>query len=345
MAQCSPMTTNAAPAGLVHSTRYQRRALRLRSARWTWLAMVVQSVRLALRNTRNVVLLLIAVGFVGLGASIFYVLSLVEELAGTSEAQGLYSIIYTFVRVDLSGAAQIGAYRLQLWQAVFILLMKLELFYTLIVVGQLGPGLIADDLKSRALPIYFARPITPLTYLLGKWLTIGAFIAVAIWLPNILALLIGVFVAGAPGTWSQTLGLAGDLTLVGVGVMLVGGLLILALSSLTADKRFVIVGWLAVLLLPHVTQQMLYHQLPAEHTRGFLGSLSLNNDVLILTTRLFHLREAWAATGLPARAYEAGLAPAVPPLYPALVLLAVAVVAGAVCYRRVVRFSQSAANL
>lgn len=341
------MTRAAAPtpAGAIRSTRYQRRDGKLRSARWAWPAMVGHGLRLALKDTRNVVLLLPSLGFVIGAATIFYVLSLLEELIGTPDAQGICRFVQVFLRVDLSHVTRIGEYRLQLWQAVFILMIKVQLFYLLIVIGQLGPGLIANDLKTNALPIYFARPITPLTYLLGKWLTISVFIAMGMLLPNLAALAAGILVAGQPGTWPQVLALAGHLTLIGVGVMLVGGLLILAISSLTADKRFVIVGWLALALLPQVTQQILYEEMDPAHTARLLGSLSLSNNVLILTTWLLDLRQAWQATGLPAQAYEAALGPPVRPLYPALVLLGVTGLAATICYRRVVRFSQAAANV
>lgn len=66
---------------------------------------------------------------------------------------------------------------------------------------------------------------------------------------------------------------------------------------------------------------------------------------MLLTNWLFDLRSALHATGLPPQAYEAALGRAVEPLYPALVLLTVTVAAGALAYRRVVRFSQSAANV
>jgi hypothetical protein len=338
-------TVAPTPTGIVHSTRYRRRHNPLRPARWTWLAMVIHGARLALRQKRNIALLLPSLGLVLAAAAIFYVLSLLEELVGTADAQGITRFVQVILRVDLSQVARISAYRLQLWQTVFILMIKLQLFYLLIVVGQLGSGLIAGDLKSNALPIYFARPITPLTYLLGKWLTIGLFIALAMLLPNLAALGTGILLAGEPGTWQQTLGLAWHLTLTGVGVMFVGGLLILAISSLTADKRFVIVGWLALALLPHITQGILYEQMDPQDTTRFLGSLSLSYDVQILAAWLFDLRQTWESTGLPPQAYGAALGPAVKPLYPALVLLGVTGLAALVCYRRVVRFSQAAANV
>jgi hypothetical protein len=333
------------PTGTVHSTRYQRRHSPSAPARWAWLAMVIHGVRLALREKRNIVLILPSPGLVLAAATIFYALSLLEDLVGTADARGITQFVQVVLHIDLSQVARISAYRLQLWQTVFVLMIKLQLFYLLIVVGQLGAGLIAGDLKTNALPIYFARPITPLTYLLGKWLTVAVFIAMTMLLPNLAALGAGILVAGEPGTWQQTLGLAWQLTLTSVGVMLVGGLLILALSSLTADKRFVIVGWLAVALLPHITQGILYKQMDPQDTTRFLGSLSLGYDVQILAAWLFDLRQGWENTGLPARAYEAALGPPVTPLYPALVLLGVTGLAALVCYRRVVRFAQSAANV
>ncbi len=333
------------PAATVRSTHYQRWERRPRSPNWIWLAIAGHGVRLALKQTRNVVTVLPSVGLVVGAGAIFYVLSILEQLVGTREAMGIYRFVQVFVRVDLSNVARIGDYRLQLWQSVFLLMIKVQLFYLLVIIGQFGSHLIANDLKTNALPIYFARPITPLTYLLGKWLTIGCFIALAMLLPNLAALAGGILVAGLPGTWAQTLGLACNLALSGVGVMLVGGLVILAISSLTADKRFVIVGWLALVLLPQITQQILYEEMDPKYTGGLLGSLSLSNDVLILTTWLLDLRQGWQATGLPSQAYELALGPPVKPLYPALVLLGVTGLAATVCYRRVVRFSRAAANV
>ena len=86
---------------------------------------------------------------------------------------------------------------------------------------------IADDIKSRALPIYFARPIVPLTYLLGKWLVVAAYIGVVMLVPNLLSLMLGVLVTGGLQTVGETARLGFDLIVSGVGVMVVGGALIL----------------------------------------------------------------------------------------------------------------------
>lgn len=334
----------AAP-GTLHNTRYQRWSGNLRSARWVWLAIVARGVRLPLKDYRNIVLMLANVSFVLAACTIFYLISLLEDLAGTDEAAGIYQFVQAVLRVDISDVARIGDYRLPLWQTVFVFMIKAQLLYVMIVAARLGPPLIADDLKSNALPIYFARPITPLSYMLGKWLTIGVFIAACTLIPNLLSLIGGVLITGGPGTWGQTLGLAWALLLVGAGTMLVGGLLILAISSLTSDKRFVLVGWLAVVLLPEITQQVINENVAAADTSRLLGSVALSQNTVTLTAWLLGLREVWASTPLPAEAYEAALGRQVEPIYPAMALLGVALVAGVICYRRVVRFSQAAANV
>jgi ABC-type transport system involved in multi-copper enzyme maturation permease subunit len=330
-AESDPLAASGTLASVatVHRARYRRCDRRLSAARWKFLAIVAHGVRVALKDPRNVLLAFAGLGLVLVAAVIFYVLALFEDLIGTRDAQGLYHLVQMLLRVDLSDVARTGVSRLPLWESIFVLMIKVELISLLIVIGHFGAGLIANDLRTNALPIYFARPITPLTYLLGKWLTIAGFIAMAMLVPNLLALLAGILVAGAPGSWEQTLRLAGCLAASGAGVMLVGGLVILALSSLTADKRIVIVSWLALALL----------------TTGFLGSLSLSGDVLILATWLFDLPHTWQATGLPPQAYAAALGPAVQPLYPALVLLGTTGLAAVICYRQVVRFSRAAAKV
>ncbi len=329
----------------VYSPRYRRRQRQFPPVRWTSPAIVAHGLRVLLKDPRSFVLAFANLGLVLAAAVVFYVLALFEDLIGTHDAQPFYRLVQILLRVDLTEVARSGVSRLPLWENLFLLMIKVEFFFLLIIIGHFGARLIADDLKTRALPIYFARPITPANYLLGKWLTIAIFIALGMLIPNLLALAAGILLVGAPGAWDQTLRLALHLTASGVGVMLVAGLAILALSSLSADKRFVLVAWLAVALLPHFTQQVLYEHVDPQLTTGWLGSISLSGDVLILTAWLFDLRQAWQTTGLPATAYSAALGPAVQPLYPALVLLGVTVLAAGICYERVTRFSRAAANV
>jgi ABC-type transport system involved in multi-copper enzyme maturation permease subunit len=240
---------------------------------------------------------------------------------------------------------RLAEFREVLWRSVFIFMIQVQLFWVMVLVARVGPGLIANDIKARALPIYFARPITPSTYLLGKWMVAATFIGLVTVAPNLAALIFGVLLTGGLQTWGQTLGLGLDLLVCGAGVMVFGGMLILALSSTTADSRYVSVGWLAVCLLPVMAQAIVSDALDPAQTTGLLGSISLRDNLMNLTKWVFDLRDAWASTPLPAGAYEQALGNPVKTIYPAIVLGGITVAAAVFCYRRVLRFSQAAANV
>ena len=325
--------------------RYQRWSGRL-SAGWrTWIALVTTGIRLAYHRSHVRFLISMSLGFIVGTCAVFYVISFVETLVGRQETRGAYEFINTFLGVDLSGVSRMADYREVLWKATFMLVIKIQLVWVLIVVGRIGPGLIADDLKSRALPIYFARPLQPLTYLTGKWMVAAAFIAVVTLVPNLVSLIVGTMMTGGAGSATQTLALAGQLSLSGAGLMVIGGALILALSSLSADKRYVTIGWLAVCILPLTAQSILTEELPAGTAVGFLGSISLSGDFTMLTEWLLGLRRALEATPLPPRAFNQALGAPIKPIYPAVVLLGVTVASLLVCYWRVLRFSRAAANV
>jgi hypothetical protein len=127
--------------------------------------------------------------------------------------------------------------------------------------------------------------------------------------------------------------------------MLFGGILILALSSTTSDSRYVAVAWLAICLLPVMAQAIVNDALDPTQTTGLLGSISLRGNVMTLTQWIFDMRDAWAATPLPAGAYEQALGNPVRPVYPAIALGVITVAAAVFCYRRVLHFSRSAANV
>ncbi|MEE8105562.1 MAG: hypothetical protein V3T86_08525 [Planctomycetota bacterium] len=66
-----------------------------------------------------------------------------------------------------------------------------------------GGPLIAEDRRSHSLPLYFSRPITHLTYTLGKFLTIFAYLSLPILLPSIGMYMIDVSLSPAQGHWLE----------------------------------------------------------------------------------------------------------------------------------------------
>jgi ABC-2 type transport system permease protein len=326
------------------SHRYRRWNGELNNGRWTWLAIVITGIRLALQRA-SVRQLVLSGGLFTIGTcAVLYVISVLEAVVGTEQARGLYQFVHVFLRVDVSDVSRIEEFRELLWATVYLLTIKIQLFWVLILTTIVGPGLIARDLRTRALPIYFAKPVTPLTYLAGKWLIVAAFIAAVMLVPNILSLSLGSLITGGLHTWHQTLELGFHVLVSGIVVCLVGGALVLAVSSLTSDHRYAAVGFLAVCLVSVLAQQVIDESIRPDFTIGWLGCVSLPDCVVILTERLFGMREAWEATSLPKKAFSEALVKPVDAAYPAVVLAGWTIVAFAVSYRRIVRFSRSAAQ-
>ncbi len=335
------MTTASAAA----PHRYQRFDGTLSKGRWTWLAIVVSGIRLAAKGRKTRTLLMTTWLIVLGGCIVLYLLSLLETLAGNPEAQGIIDFARGFLRLDLSAVSQIESLREVLWNTQFLVMIRIEMFWVLLIVARVGPGLIAGDLKHGALPIYFAKPITPLTYLAGKWVIVAAFIAMATLGPNLVTLAVSTLITGGLHTWGQTLALGVDLILSGAIVCVVGGAIVLALSSLTSDARYVTVAWLAVCLLPLFGQTIMDNTLSVESTTGWLGCISLWDNVRTVSDSLLGLRTALETSGLPTEAFTDALVKPVRP-FCAIVVLAAWTVGGLlVSYWRVITFSRSAANV
>jgi ABC-type transport system involved in multi-copper enzyme maturation permease subunit len=66
------------------------------------------------------------------------------------------------------------------YTAVFVLLLTLFV----------GAGLVADDLRSRALPLYLSRPLRPLDYWLGKLLVPVSVLALSVLVPCLFLVLL-----------------------------------------------------------------------------------------------------------------------------------------------------------
>ena len=328
---------------------YQRWDGELGKGRWAWLVIVVTGIRQALKNNRTRTLVLTSLGLIPGVCALFYVFSLMETLLLTmphdQSLKSLSEFVRIFLGVDVSGVTQLENYREPLWRCAFFLVIKVQMFWVLIIVAQVASGLISRDIKARALPIYFAKPITPFTYMVGKWAVVACFIAMVTLVPNLLSLTVGTMMTGGLDTWGQTLNLGCDLLLSGLLVCVVGGAIVLALSSMTSDHRYVTVGWLAVTLLLLFGQSLLNQALPGEATTGWLGCISLRSNILILTDWLFDMRRTWEASGLPAEAFSKALVRPVGPFNATVVLAGWTAASILLCYRRVIRFSRSAANV
>jgi ABC-2 type transport system permease protein len=198
-----------------------------------WLVITRHGVRVHTKN-RILRLLLIVAWLPALALIVAMAIwGLVEQ-----QAEGVLRLVRNLLPADM--LLDPRAYRATAWTLAYSFFFKTQMFFIMLLVVVAGPGLISRDLRFNALPLYFARPLTRLDYVLGKLGVIGALVAAVAVGPALFAYIVGV-------GFSLDISVVGDTFPVLLGSLAFGlvitlsvGTLILALSSLS--KRSLYVG-------------------------------------------------------------------------------------------------------
>jgi ABC-2 type transport system permease protein len=104
-----------------------------------------------------------------------------------------------------------------------------------------GSGLIADDLRARALQLYLSRPVTRTQYLAGKAAILMTALLSVTWLPAMLLLFLVPIFAGSMAFVVENIYLIPAISVYALIHVTVSTFLILALSSLSNSRWFVAV--------------------------------------------------------------------------------------------------------
>ena len=141
-----------------------------------------------------------------------------------------------------------------------------DLVMTVFVAVQ-APELVSRDLRSRVLPLYFARPIKTIDYPLAKYLAFTGACLVMMEVPLLLLYAGSIAnVHGGSAVWAQTRALIPGL-LVGLMWAVVLAAISLFLASLTGRRAFA-TGAVAIVLLLTFTLAEILLQVEARRTRG-----------------------------------------------------------------------------
>jgi ABC-2 type transport system permease protein len=148
-------------------------------------------------------------------------------------------------------------YRIDIWRLSYFYFLRSELWFSMIMIFLLGPGLISQDLRFNALPLYFSRPLRRIDYFLGKLGVIVVFLALVMIVPSIVAYIMGLAFSLDISIIGDTFGIL--LASIGYGliVSLSAGLLMLALSALSRNSRYVALLWAAVWIISSVVSLVL----------------------------------------------------------------------------------------
>ena len=231
---------------------YQHWSGNLAGHAWRWLAITRHGIRAGMTGRYlRLVLLLAWIPAIVLAA----MLCLWGLLERQSDLIAAVRPLLGFL--DPAMLADPREYRVEFWTLCYNTFLRFELWFSMILIVMVGPNLISQDLRYNALPLYFSRPLRRIDYFLGKLGVILAFLSMVIIVPSIIAYVLGLLFSLDLTILRDTFGLLLATIAYGLVIALSAGLLILALSSLSRNSRYIALFWLGIWLVSNVTAGML----------------------------------------------------------------------------------------
>lgn len=158
-----------------------------------------------------------------------------------------------------------------------------------------GAGLIANDRRANALQIYLSKPLTRLEYIVGKLATLVVFLVAVTWLPAIMLLFLQMMFAGSLTFVRDNLFLLPAITLFSALQVFVSALAMLALSSLSKNRRFVGMMYAGIIFFTAA----LYQALRAITTSGAWAWISPQDTLDVIADAIFRVPVTEPAMPLP----------------------------------------------
>lgn len=220
---------------------YQHWSGKLAGHTWRWLAIARHGLRTALSNTWvRRVLFFAWMPAIALGA----MLCLWGLLERQSELIAAIRPMLGFL--DPAMLADPKEYRVEFWTLCYNFFLSIEIWFSMLLIVLVGPNLISQDLRYNAFPLYFSRPLRRIDYVLGKLGVIVALLSMVIVVPSILAYVLGLLFSLDLTILRDTFGLLLSAIAFGLVIAVSAGLLILALSSLSRNSRYIAIMWLGL---------------------------------------------------------------------------------------------------
>jgi ABC-2 type transport system permease protein len=195
---------------------------------------------------------------------VFFVIGRITD-PGTDPSAPFYELARDFLGNQLANQLHDdpAAIRSAVWTIVFGYFgTYFQLWIAALVAAVVGPSLVANDLRTRAFLIYFARPVSRLDYVIGKTGVLVAVLASVTLLPSLTLYALSILFSPSFDTIAQTLPVAGTIVLATLGTIVPAALLLLVLSSLTRRPRFAAIAWFVICLFGPLAHLIL------QETRG-----------------------------------------------------------------------------
>ena len=217
---------------------YQHWDGKLSGHAWRWLAVARRGVRTQLKNRWTRLALLLAWGPALVLGGFLTLWGLFEQKPNVWG--GFFTFLPPVVLLNPS------EFRAEVWSLVFSIFLSAETSAAMILVVIIGPNLISQDIRYNAMPLYLSRPLTRLDYFAGKLGTIAAFLVAVMIVPAVLSYVIGLAFSLNYRVFTNTYWLVPACLAYGAIVVLVAGLFMLAISSMTKNSRHVAAIWIGI---------------------------------------------------------------------------------------------------
>jgi ABC-2 type transport system permease protein len=196
----------------------------------------------------------------------------------------------------------------------------------LLLVAIAGAPLIAQDVGSKAFLVYFSKPITKWEYILGKAGTVFFFILLVTLFPALVLYAVSIAVSPSVRAVGDTWTMIPRLFASAAVVSIPATALILFLSSLAREARYVAFGWIALWALGE-TAYLILRTLPGLHGAAWITLVSPWECVNAVIGAIFDVPRQIQELGLTLRRGPRSLLLSTSPAGPAALWLGVVTVA------------------
>ena len=254
---------------------------------WRWLAITRHGVRVGMKNRLLRTVLLAAWSPAVALAGILCIWGLLER-----KADIVKPIMQSLAFLGRQMILDPKHYRLEVWTVCYEAFLWAELRLSMILILLIGPNLISQDLRFNALPLYFSRPLRRIDYFLGKLGIIAAFLCAVVVLPSILAWILGLLFSLDITLIHDTYRLLFSSIIYGLIIATSAGLLVLALSSLSRNSRYIALFWLGIWFVSGILSIILQDTARHEHRQEFFNSQQVFSPTPQMRRQL-RLTAAW----------------------------------------------------
>src|SRR5271166_4329323 len=140
---------------------YQHWQGKLTGRGWRWLAITRQGVRVQMKSRWTMLVLLLSVAPAIVLATFFILWGLLERKVEVGMA------IVDIFRLPRQVGQDPQAFRTATWTIAYHFFFDYQSFIAMVLVLFVGPGLISQDLRFNAIPLYFSRPLNRFEYFAG----------------------------------------------------------------------------------------------------------------------------------------------------------------------------------